>query len=149
MSTDNPNQDKTYAIEYLNNIVRRGSEQGQIPTIKITAVDEFGNKEEKTAKYEAPHVLQVMIRGERANRKFVSVTADKANATVTIKVMKGETEVASGTATVDTANKFVKLSFKKGEEAYKLKSGDVLVISGIATEEGKDFTTNPFKVRIK
>ncbi len=149
ISTDNPNQDKTYAIEYLNNIVRRGSEQGQIPTIKITAVDEFGNKEEKTAKYEATHVLQVMIRGERANRKFVSVTADKANATVTIKVMKGETEVASGTATVDTANKFVKLSFKKGEEAYKLKSGDVLVISGIATEEGKDFTTNPFKVRIK
>lgn len=149
ISTDNPNQDKSYAIEYLNNIVRKGAEQNQIPTIKLTAVDEFGNKEEKKVEYKATHVLEVMIRGERANRKFVSVTADKAGATVTIKVMKGVNEVASGTANVDTAGKFVKLSFSNSEGPYKLQSGDVLVISGIAKEDEKDFTTNPFKVRIK
>ena len=146
ISTDNPNADKSYAIEYLNNIVRKGSEAGQIPTMEITAVDEFGNKEEKKVKYEATHVLQVKIRGERKGRKFVSVTADKAGANVTIKVMNNNAEVATGTVTVDEAGKFEKLTFNSN---YKLQPGDVLVISGIATEGGKEFTSNPFKVRIK
>lgn len=147
ISTDNPNADKTYAIEYLNNIVRKGSEQNQIPTIKITAVDEFGNKEEKKAEYEATHVLQIKIRGERKGRKFVSVTADKAGAKVTIEVLNGTNDHPTGEATVDEAGKFVKLRFNNN---YKLQSGDVLVLKGTATDDdGKTFTSNPYKLIIK
>ncbi|WP_411355280.1 hypothetical protein [Peptoniphilus harei] len=149
ISTDNPNQDKSYAIEYLNNIVRKGSEEGQIPTIKITAVDEFGNEEEAKAKYEVTHVLQLKIRGERAGKKFVKVSADKENATVTIKVMNNGSEVAQGQTTVSTANKFVKLTFKKDGADYRLQSDDVLELSGSATEGNKTFTSNPYQVKIK
>ena len=149
ISTDNPNADKSYAIEYLNNILRKGAEANQVPTIKITAVDEYGNKGEKNVDYIATNVLQVKITGERAGKKFVKVSADKANATVTIKVMQGNTEVASGQATVTTANEFVKLTFKNGGADYRLKSGDVLVVSGTATDNGKTFTTNPYKLTIK
>lgn len=149
ISTDNPNADKSYAIEYLNNILRKGAETNQVPTIKITAVDEFGNKGEKNVGYTATNVLQVKITGERAGKKFVKVTADKVVATVTITVMQGNTEVASGQATVTTANEFVKLTFKKEGADYRLKSGDVLVVSGTATDNGKTFTTNPYKLTIK
>lgn len=149
ISTDNPNADKSYAIEYLNNILRKGAETNQVPTIKITAVDEYGNKGEKNVDYTATNVLQVKITGERAGKKFVKVTADKAYATVIIKVMQGNTEVASGQATVTTANEFVKLTFKNGGADYRLKSGDVLVVSGTATDNGKTFTTNPYKLTIK
>lgn len=146
ISTDNPNEDKSYAIEYLNNIVRKGSEEGQIPTMKITAVDEFGNKEEKKVEYEATNVLQIKIRGERKGRKFVSVTADKADAKVKITVMNGTNDLPTGEATVTKAGKFVKLTFK---DNYKLQSGDVLVLEGTATEDGKEFTSNPYKLIIK
>ena len=149
ISTDNPNQDKSYAIEYLNNIVRKGAEQNQIPTIKLTAVDEFGNKEEKDVDYKATNILVVQITSERAGRKFIKVSADKAPATVTIKVMQGENEVASGQATVNKANDFVKLTFKKDGADYRLKSGDVLVVSGTATVDGKTYTTNPYTKDIK
>lgn len=150
ISTDNPNADKTYAIEYLNNIVRRGSEQNQIPTIKITAVDEFGNKVEEKAKYEATNVLQLKIRGERAGKKFVKVSADKANATVTIEVMNGEKDHPSGKINVEKAGTFEKLIFKnKDGSDYRLQSGDVLVLEGTATEDGKEFTSNPYKLIIK
>ena len=144
ISTDKPKEDKEYAIEYLNNIVRKGSEEGQIPTINITAVDEFGNKETKDVDYKATHVLQVKIRGERKGRKFVSVTADKADADVTIKVMNNGSEVAQGTVNVETADKFVKLTFKNNGSDYKLQSGDVLVVNGTVTVDGKTYTTNPY-----
>lgn len=149
ISTDNPNADKSYAIEYLNNILRKGAEANQVPTIKISAVDEFGNKEEKNVTYIATNVLQVKITSERAGRKFIKVSADKDGANVTIKVMQGNNQVALGQATVNTANEFVKLTFKKDGEDYRLKSGDVLVVSGTATDNGKTFTTNPYKLTIK
>ena len=149
ISTDNPNEDKSYAIEYLNNILRKGAETNQVPTIKISAVDEYGNKGESKVDYTATNQLVVKIRGERAGKKFVKVSADKVVATVTITVMQGNTEVASGQATVTTANEFVKLTFKKEGADYRLKSGDVLVVSGTATDNGKTFTTNPYKLTIK
>lgn len=142
-------EDKTYAIEYLNNIVRKGAEQNQIPTIKITAVDEFGNKTENKVDYEATQVLEVKIKGQRTRRKFVSVTADKAGADVTIKVMNNGSEVAQGSANVRQADEYVKLTFNKDGSDYRLKSGDVLEISGLLTEGTKAYTSNPYKVRIK
>ena len=63
--------------------------------------------------------------------------------------MQGNNQVALGQATVNTANEFVKLTFKKDGEDYRLKSGDVLVVSGTATDNGKTFTTNPYKLTIK
>ena len=149
ISTENTNADKSYAIEYLNNIVRRGSEEGQIPTISIVAVDEFGNKEDKKVKYEATHVLVVQMTSERAGRKWIKVSADKDGAVITIKVMNNGSEVASGQATVETANEFVKLRFKNNDADYRLKSGDVLVVSGTATVDGKIYTTNPYTKDIK
>ena len=144
ISTDNPNAGKSYAIEYLNNILRKGAETNQVPTIKITAVDEYGNKGEKNVDYTATNVLQVKITGERAGKKFVKVTADKANATVTIKVMRGSNVLETATATIQTAGTFERVNFTN-----RLASGDVLVISGTATDNGKTFTTNPYKLTIK
>ena len=146
ISTDNPNADKSYAIEYLNNILRKGAETNQVPTIKISAVDEYGNKGEKIVDYTATNQLVVKIRGERAGKKFVKVSADKANAEVTIKVMNNNQQMSKATATLTTPGTFVKLTFENG---YKLKSGDVLVVSGKATDNGKTFTTNPYKLTIK
>ena len=108
-------------------------------------VDEFGNKEETPVEYEATHVLQIKIRGERKGRKFVSVTADKAGAKVTIEVFNGTNDHPTGEATIKEAGKFVKLTF----DNYKLQSGDVLVLKGTATEDGKEFTSNPYKLIIK
>ena len=146
ISTDNPNEDKSYAIEYLNNILRKGAETNQVPTIKISAVDEYGNKSEENVGYTVTNQLVVKIRGERAGKKFVKVSADKANAEVTIKVMNSNQQMSKATATLTTPGTFVKLTFENG---YKLKSGDVLVVSGTATDNGKTFTTNPYKLTIK
>ena len=144
ISTDNPNADKSYAIEYLNNILRKGAETNQVPTIKITAVDEFGNKGESKVDYTATNVLEVKITGERAGKKFVKVTADKAGATVTIKVMRNGSELETATATIQTAGTFERVNFTN-----RLASGDVLFISGTATDNGKTFTTNPYNRKIK
>ena len=144
ISTDNPNADKSYAIEYLNNILRKGAETNQVPTIKISAVDEYGNKGESKVDYTATNQLVVKIRGERAGKKFVKVSADKAGATVTIKVMRNGSELETAKATIQTAGTFERVNFTN-----KLASGDVLVISGTATDNGKTFTTNPYKVNIK
>ncbi|MDD7730712.1 MAG: hypothetical protein SPI61_03970 [Ezakiella sp.] len=147
ISVDNPDEDKAYAIEYLNNVLRKGAETNQVPTIKLTAVDEYGNKAEKEVDYTATNVLEVKIKGERAGKKFIKVTADKADAEVTVKVVNSQgDEVATGTARVATAGEFVKLTFSQD---YRLQSGDTLVISGKVTEGGKTYTSNPFKRAIK
>ena len=147
ISVDNPDADKAYAIEYLNNVLRKGAETNQVPTIKLTAVDEYGNKSEKEVGYTATNVLEVRIKGERAGKKFIKVTADKANAEVKVKVVNSQgAEVATGTVTVTTAEEFVKLTFSQD---YRLQSGDTLVISGTATEGEKIYTSNPFKRTIK
>ena len=133
-------------IKELNTVLRKGIEEGNIPEIKITAVDEFGNSQDSVVDYTESYQLNVLITGERAGKKFVKVSADRANATVTIKVMNNGQEVSSASATVMTPNEFVKLTFAN---SYKLKSGDELVISGTATENGKTYTSNPYKRAIK
>ena len=133
-------------IKELNTILRKGIEEGNIPEIKITAVDEFGNSKDSKVDYKESYQLKVLITGERAGKKFVKVSADRANATVTIKVMNGGNEVSSASATVTAPNTFVKAKFANG---YALKSGDELVISGTAIENGKTYTSNPFKMDIK
>lgn len=133
-------------IKELNTILRKGIEEGNIPEIKITAVDEFGNSKDSKVDYTESYQLKVLITGERAGKKFVKVSADRANATVTIKVMNGGNEVSSASATVTAPNTFVKAKFANG---YALKSGDELVISGTAIENGKTYTSNPFKMDIK
>lgn len=135
-------ENKANIIKELNTILRKGIEDGNIPEIKITAVDEFGNSKDSKVDYTESYQLKVLITGERAGKKFVKVSADKANATVTIKVMNNGQEVSSASATVTAPNTFVKVRFNNG---YALKSGDELVISGTATENGKTYTSNPFK----
>ena len=139
-------ENKQAIISELNTVLRKGIEEGKIPEIKIVAVDKFGNSEESKVDYTESYQLKVLITGERAGKKFVKVSADRANATVTIKVMKGGQEVSSAEATVTAPNTFVKLTFKDG---YKLKSGDELVISGTASENGKTYTSNPYERAVK
>ncbi|MEQ3347290.1 hypothetical protein [Peptoniphilus senegalensis] len=139
-------ENKANIIKELNTVLRKGIEDGNIPEIKITAVDEFGNSKDSKVDYTESYQLKVLITGERAGKKFVKVSADKANATVTIKVMNNGQEVSSASATVTAPNTFVKVRFNNG---YALKSGDELVISGTATENGKTYTSNPFKMDIK
>lgn len=138
-------ENKANIIKELNTILRKGIEDGNIPEIKITAVDEFGNSKDSKVDYTESYQLKVLITGERAGKKFVKVSTDRANATVTIKVMNNGQEVSSASATVTAPNTFVKVKFANG---YALKSGDELVISGTATENGKTYTSNPFKMDI-
>ena len=133
-------------IKELNTILRKGIEAGKIPEIKIVAVDKFGNSQESEVDYTESYQLKVLITGERAGKKFVKVSADKANATVIIKVMNNGQEVSSASATVTAPNTFVKVRFNNG---YALKSGDELVISGTATENGKTYTSNPYERAVK
>lgn len=144
ISTDNPNADKSYAIEYLNNILRKGAETNKVPTIKITAVDEFGNKEEKNVDYTETYQLEVILSGVRAGKIFIKVRADRANAKVTVKVMRNGSEVETKTITLTEANTFERITFDN-----ELKSKDILVVSGIATEGSKNYTTNPYEKLVK
>lgn len=136
-------------IKELNTVLRKGIEEGKIPEIKIVAVDKFGNSEPSDVNYTESYQLKVFITGERAGKKFVKVSADKDGADITIKVMNGENEVASGTANIVQADKFVKLTFKKDGADYRLQKGDELVISGTVTIGGKTYTSNPYKRAIK
>lgn len=142
-------ENKENIIKDLNTTLRKGIEEGNIPEIKIIAVDKFGNSKDSTVDYTESYQLKVLITGERAGKKFVKVSADKDGADITIKVMNGENEVASGTAKVGQADQFVKLTFKKDGEDYRLQKGDELVISGTATVDGKTYTSNPYKRAIK
>lgn len=139
-------ENKANIIKELNTVLRKGIEDGNIPEIKITAVDEFGNSKDSKVDYTESYQLKVLITGERAGKKFVKVSADKANATVTIKVMNNGQEVSSASATVTAPNTFVKVRFNNG---YALQSGDKLVISGTATENGKTYTSNPYERAVK
>lgn len=137
-------------IKELNTVLRKGIEEGNIPEIKITAVDEFGNKEDSKVDYTESYQLKVKFKGERAGRYFIKVTSDKAGATVTVKVMNGNSEQASGTVTVQKANEYVKLLFTKTDGSeYALQSGDELVIEGSLIENGKTYTSNPYMRLIK
>ncbi|MFR9297005.1 MAG: hypothetical protein ACLVLI_04725, partial [Aedoeadaptatus pacaensis] len=142
----------TIKADLLNTILRQALNEGKDPTITITAVDEFGNKTEKTVEYEKTYQLLVKFKGQRAGRKFMKVTADRANSDVTIKVLgaDGTDKNAAVTVKVPTAGTFVRADFGNG---YKLQSGDVLVISGTCQEgqgqEAKTYVTNPYKYLIK
>lgn len=136
-------------IKELNTVLRKGIEEGKIPEIKIVAVDKFGNSEKSDVNYTESYQLKVFITGERAGKKFVKVSADKDGADITIKVMNGENEVASGTANIVQADQFVKLTFKKDGADYRLQKGDELVISGTVIIGGKTYTSNPYKRAIK
>lgn len=143
-------ENKANIIKELNTVLRKGIEQGNIPEIKITAVDEFGNKKDSKVDYTQSYQLTVTFKGERAGKKFIKVTSDKQGATVTVKVMKGNQEQASGTVTIQTADTFEKLTFTKPDGSeYRLESGDELVIEGRLTEGGKTYTSNPYMVSIK
>lgn len=135
------------SLELLNTILREGVNDGQDPVITITAVDEYGNKTEKIVDYTKTYQLMVEMKGYRSGRKFVKVTADRDNAQVTLKVIGQDGgEKSSATATVQTNGTFVKAVFAN---SYKLKAGDRIVVSGICTEAGKTYTTNPQILDIK
>lgn len=135
------------SLELLNTILREGINDGHDPVITITAVDEYGNKEEKVVDYTRTYQLMVEMKGHRSGRKFVKVTADRDNAQVTLKVIgQDDSEKCSVQTTVPTKDAFVKVSFPDG---YKLKAGDRIVVSGTCTEGGKTYTTNPRIMDIK
>ena len=143
-------ENKANIIKELNTVLRKGIEDGNIPEIKITSVDEFGNSKDSKVDYTESYQLKVKFKGERAGKKFIKVTSDKAGATVTVKVMKGNQEQASGTVTIKTANEYLKLTFTKTDGSeYALQSDDELVIDGTLTENGKTYISNPYMVRIK
>lgn len=143
----------TIKADLLNTILRQAVNEGKDPTITITAVDEFGNKTEKTIEYEKTYQLLVKFNGQRAGRKFMKVTADRNNSDVTIKVLGAdgaEKTDAKVIVNVPTAGTFVRANFGN---SYKLQSGDVLVISGTCQEvqgqDAKTYVTNPYKYLIK
>ena len=143
-------ENKGNIIRELNTVLRKGIEEGNVPRITISAIDEFGNSKDSKVDYTQSYQLTVTFKGERAGKKFIKVTSDKQGATVTVKVMKGNQEQASGTVTIQTADIFEKLTFTKSDGSeYRLESGDELVIEGRLTEGGKTYTSNPYMVSIK
>lgn len=134
-------KDKQNLLRELNTILRKGTDENNInPTIKIIAVDEFGNKTEKIVTYKQTYQLEVQIKQYRAGRKWVKVTADRDNSTVTLRVIKAD---GSGDLTenaqVARAGEFVKVPFTN----YKLQPGDKIEVKGTCQEAGKIYTANP------
>ena len=134
-------KDKQNLLRELNTILRKGTDENNInPTIKIIAVDEFGNKTEKIVNYKQTYQLKVQIKQYRAGRKWVKVTADRDNSTVTLRVIKAD---GSGDLTenapVARAGEFVKVPFTN----YKLQPGDKIEVKGTCQEAGKIYTANP------
>lgn len=134
-------EDKQNLLRELNTILRKGTDENNInPTIKIIAVDEFGNKTEKIVTYKQTYQLEVQIKQYRAGRKWVKVTADRDNSTVTLRVIKAD---GSGDLTenaqVARAGEFVKVPFTN----YKLQPGDKIEVKGTCQEDGKIYTANP------
>ena len=137
-------QDKDSLIKELNTVLRKGIEEGKIPEIKIVAVDKFGNSKDSKVNYTESYQLEVILSGVRAGKRFIKVSADRANAQVTVKVMRNGNEAETKTITLTDANKFERITFDS-----KLESGDILVVSGIVTEGTKEYTTNPYKKLVK
>lgn len=131
-------------IKDLNTTLRKGIEEGTIPEIKIIATDRFGNSETKKVDYTESYQLEVILSGVRSGKKFIKVSADKANAEVTVKVMRNGQEAETKTITLSEAKKFERITFDN-----KLESGDVLVVSGIVREGTKEYTTNPYEKLVK
>lgn len=137
-------ENKENIIEDLNTTLRKGIEEGNIPEIKIIASDKFGNSETKKVDYTESYQLEVILSGVRAGKKFIKVSADRANAQVTVKVMRNGNEAEIKTITLNEANKFERITFDN-----KLESGDVLVVSGIVREGTKEYTTNPYEKSVR
>ena len=134
-------EDKDSLIRDLNTVLRKGIDENNIaPTIKIVAVDKFGNSKESEVDYNQTYQLEVQINQYRAGRKWVKVTADRDNSTVTLRVIKADgTEDLTVTANVTTAGEFVKVTFTD----YKLQSGDKIEVKGTCKEGDKTYTANP------
>lgn len=137
-------ENKENIIKDLNTTLRKGIEEGNIPEIKIIASDRFGNSETKKVDYTESYQLEVILSGVRAGKKFIKVSADRANAEVTVKVMRNGQEAETKTIRLAEAKKFERITFDN-----KLESGDVLVVSGIVREGTKEYTTNPYKKLVK
>lgn len=137
-------ENRNNIINELNTILRKGIEEGKIPEIKIVAVDKFGNSKTSDVNYTESYQLEVILSGVRAGKKFIKVRADRANAKVTVKVMRSGSEAETQEITLTEANKFERINFSD-----KLKSGDILVVSGIVTEGTKKYTTNPYEKLVK
>ena len=137
-------ENKENIIKDLNTTLRKGIEEGNIPEIKIIATDRFGNSETKKVDYTESYQLEVILSGVRAGKKFIKVSADRANAEVTVKVMRNGQEAETKTITLAEAKKFYRITFDN-----KLESGDILVVSGIVIEGTKEYTTNPYKKLVK
>ena len=133
-------KDKQNLLRELNTILRKGTDENNInPTIKIIAVDEFGNKTEKIVTYKQTYQLEVQIKQYAAGKSWVKVTADKDNSTVTLRVIKASGGDLTETKQVETAGVFVKVRFTN----YKLKPGDKIEVKGTCQEAGKTYTANP------
>ena len=137
-------ENKANIIKELNTVLRKGIEEGNIPEIKIIASDRFGNSETKKVDYTESYQLEVILSGVRAGKKFIKVSADRANAQVTVKVMRNGNEAETKTITLKEANKFERITFDN-----KLESGDILVVSGIVREGTKEYTTNPYEKSVR
>ncbi len=137
-------ENKENIIKDLNTTLRKGIEEGNIPEIKIIASDRFGNSETKKVDYKESYQLEVILSGVRAGKKFIKVSADRANAEVTVKVMRNGQVAETKTITLAEAKKFGRITFDN-----KLESGDVLVVSGIVREGTKEYTTNPYEKLVK
>lgn len=135
------------AIKFLDSLLRKE----QMPKIWVIAEDKFGNESQSEVIYEKNPIMTVEVFQAYRNRKYVKVRTDRANSTVTIKVMRGQDIYATGTVSGVGPDNFVNLEFKlvNGGNPYRLKTGDILSVEAKCTEGKITYTSNPLFIDIK
>lgn len=120
-----------------------------ITNVNITLKDKFGNEKPVTPDYKATKVIQIFIREPRLGKNFVQVRSAQDNTKVVVNIYsagKDPNDIKAGNArpdhtvteTLNTSNKFTKLTFKDG---YTLTKGDYIEVEGTTQDNGR---TNPY-----
>ncbi|WP_311376641.1 hypothetical protein [Anaerococcus lactolyticus] len=130
--------DKSEVIKFYNQIAHT---EDLIHGVWITATDQFGNKQTTKLTYDQTYQLAVTTTGIRPRRNYLRLKSERANTSVKLTFFKDGQAVHTETVTITEANKFQKFTLNN----YKMEKGTYVQLDGSCTEDGKLYTTNPWK----
>ena len=130
--------DKDKVIKFYNQIAHT---EDTIHGVWITATDKFGNTNTTKLTYDQTYQLAVTTRGIRPRRNYLSLKSERANTSVKLTFFKNGQAVHTETVTITEANKFEKFTLNN----YRMEKGTYVQLDGSCTEDGKLYTTNPWK----
>lgn len=130
--------DKSDVIKFYNQIAHT---EDLIHGVWITATDQFGNTKTTKLTYDQTYQLAVTTTGIRPRRNYLRLKSERANTSVKLTFYKKGQAVHTETVTITEANKFQKFTLNK----YRMEKGTYVQVDGSCTEDGKLYTTNPWK----